>query len=1806
MGRAQTGVRFRNAVAASWNAMATDVAANTMTYLGVLLAIVVIFAFFAFGYFGDVIRIKNLRPLVELAVPLTFFGLATVLRKRTGTSHAATAVALIGALTIPVMLSASFRDGSLCCPPDLNGPPRWAGYAAAGLASAVVYAWLAKRERVFAYLVGPALWAAVGAIGLYVTFGVSGYQLFIVIVAMGATLYVASRLVETAWGSILAVPIARMAIVGGPIVFVIAVIFAYGDVSNGGKLVVEDLAAPSAFAAWAAVALLAGASTSTFAWSELSENLRTAAMRGVRGAAYVMAGMAVVYTMGLGIAMEWAGPFVVAYGFFVYGLDRKLGGAGNIPLLVARVAVVGGSVVSLADPLVGFVTWTGLAVGAGFYLVNDRFRGLLDPLMPAESNRSVSTWAAWVTIVVAMAQGAFDVIGGFKGVAMLLVGATLAGLSRTARGRLAPLSTYATVPATALVGLGFVLLVSVSQQLSVSESVGAFVLLGFAAAAVRLPWVLRAPVVYVAAISALSLSLGELQSLTNDFAGALTLVAAGVFFITGSLRPQWRTHAVVNGVIGNLSLYAALGVLGDPGARIVVLTGLVVLNAAQGAAIERRSCALFSVIARRYASWRAVVRAWPSSIAAVALLPLAMTVATFSSFDDRVTTTVLVAGLGWLYAASLWSRVIRSRTLGIFLAYGAVGFAILASLPVSWLATLAALSGTLTLVFIAMALRKPSWTLPAWMLATIVVAFGAFSAGASVGSLNDWVFGWVASILVAVAVVNGRPGSGGVSSLWLRPPVALAIVVMPAATVFALVDDSGVVILATIAAVVFAFFGYRTRAAAVSVPVSAFTALAYAASIGSEISLIEDPVGWVPLIAGLGVAAAVLPGRGRWRVLTEPSPGVLGATYVVAGVALLSSPGTGWESTLLVVWAALMVLTRIIFDVLWARYAALVVLLLAGVIGGEGWAAGSVLVVGAVLAASAGEFDGVVAAAHRWAAMVNAFVGIALVGVWQQWTPEFTVSLALMSGGVLTLVSMGLDLRAHAHPQLRCWWMPLAGAGQGAMAVAVFFAAVGIEPGIVPGVLFTVFAIEGVAAATYALVRIDERFAAACVAFFAAAYGALALWLPWTNSAAITTTVLLAASTAGAATFIHLGSDRARTGMWWRPMAGVGHVGMWTTVGLGAMEGVDWVLMTAAAFTVESVIGVVYAEKRKWEAAAWVAVVSGLGAVAAIGEVAGSSTNTIVLVGFVTGVVLAGMSVVLDVFRDGERPAMWWRPMAVVGHLSAASSAGLALADWTFNDAMLMVAAFSLFEALVLGLYAVVRDRVELAWVSSAAVGVAAASGVVGIDLARTEIAAAFLAIGSMILVVWTVLMRSGQTSPRVSMWLWPGFVLAEVALGVGGLILFDIASQPVGSFSVAGVLAINGLAISVVATARRLQILAIASVGLGAAAYAVALYAFEPSRAAAMVGIWVGTVTLGLAAAWFGRRTGDLARMWANACALVTPVGIGGMLVPTSGAEGDFVTVGFAAACLTASAIVWLNQGIIETVLNDELDSGSRESKFLAAVFLVLGMGSLALWYPEAASSIAPLLATAALGIIGARIWSMDDANASALVSWMGLAIVSQLGAARLFEVVSVQSSAVLAVNSVGFLAVGILSVRHRFAMVGVVGLIGALAGLVNDMFDLATHTTIVLVAVAILAVLESERLLRKREGREYTDVLRMLEWIAISAPLVLAAVEMLDNLNFGLLMVIEGAALIIWGFASRITRRVIVGLAGVITAITIGVVTPVVSGVREGFGSGGWLITGAVMAVVFIVAGSNISKYRASFGRQLGRIGSVLEDWE
>ena len=160
----------------AWSRVTADFAAHTLTYLGVVLSIVVVFVFYTTPLFGQYVA-APWRPLFFVGVVVLFLSLARMLRHGTGIPATATAVELIGLLIVPMSLAGFFRDACYpgehltCLVPDVGGPARWMVYEAVGLVTAIVYYVFAKRRAIYAYIVAPMVWAAIGALGLYLEDG---------------------------------------------------------------------------------------------------------------------------------------------------------------------------------------------------------------------------------------------------------------------------------------------------------------------------------------------------------------------------------------------------------------------------------------------------------------------------------------------------------------------------------------------------------------------------------------------------------------------------------------------------------------------------------------------------------------------------------------------------------------------------------------------------------------------------------------------------------------------------------------------------------------------------------------------------------------------------------------------------------------------------------------------------------------------------------------------------------------------------------------------------------------------------------------------------------------------------------------------------------------------------------------------------------------------------------------------------------------------------------------------------------------------------------------------------------------------------------------------------------------------------------------------------------------------------------------------------------------------------------------------------------------------------------------------------
>ena len=107
-----------------------------------------------------------------------------------------------------------------------------AGWCTPGraLPALVVFWLLARRRRLYAYLIAPTVWTIAGALGLYLHFhwidqpgldrpmpeGVSAYQVVLILAAMAASVLVATLIRETRLGRLVSMPTVRAAVVSPP------------------------------------------------------------------------------------------------------------------------------------------------------------------------------------------------------------------------------------------------------------------------------------------------------------------------------------------------------------------------------------------------------------------------------------------------------------------------------------------------------------------------------------------------------------------------------------------------------------------------------------------------------------------------------------------------------------------------------------------------------------------------------------------------------------------------------------------------------------------------------------------------------------------------------------------------------------------------------------------------------------------------------------------------------------------------------------------------------------------------------------------------------------------------------------------------------------------------------------------------------------------------------------------------------------------------------------------------------------------------------------------------------------------------------------------------------------------------------------------------------------------------------------------------------------------------------------------------------------------------------------------------------
>ena len=820
-----------------------------------------------------------------------------MLRHGTGIPATATAVELIGLLIVPMSLAGFFRDACYpgehltCLVPDVGGPARWMAYGAVGLVTAIVYYVFAKRRAIYAYIVAPMVWAAIGALGLYLedglgivfgadaasmsTFvhdGMSGWQLIAVLVAMALSIALATRYRDSGIGKVIAVPTVRIAVVAAPFVLALSFVLAVSSDSLGGsRPTFSDLGATNMAALFAVGALFAFGSRASFASEGISARLQRESAVILRAASYIAVGAAWVMTATYELSPAWIGLGLVGYAISVAAIDRLAGGSGDTAIWIARVAGAVGLALTLIEPLPALIGWLLLAspaLLAGRARLIDR---LAADLLPMADNPVARRLALWIPLLVAIGDGAAR-LAWPRGSAWVLAGAAAIFTSARLAKNSPDVTSLARIPAITL-GMAAV---AIQVGLQIGDAViggyelgGLLVAVGLVTIAVDAPWALRLPVAAGLLAAGTSIILREAIVTTQLGAAFVDTAALGTFglaLITGTLLKGKAKGLVLQGGLGHTFVLAAIGrSLAFEQTALLGLSVVAVAYAAEAIAIETGRGGLFAAIAAGEGR-RSIVAAIPTLVVTVVMIPIALLIGRHVPLvsSERARFGPVLSAVSWIYLAAAMVRRVRVRRIVTPFADAAAAAGVLVAVPSVAAIITTMWSAAAVTTALAIGLKRPYATTPSWAIgvtAAIVtgIRFGIDRSDTHF-ALHVLALGLVA-VPAGINVIKGR--GSGLTSAWLRPPVASGMLLLPATIAMTIHDGRHLALVTLAAAAVYGWLGWSTRTGGVSIPIAFTVAIAYAniLFVNGWAHPFDEPVAWMPLAALYVGATAVLPGN---------------------------------------------------------------------------------------------------------------------------------------------------------------------------------------------------------------------------------------------------------------------------------------------------------------------------------------------------------------------------------------------------------------------------------------------------------------------------------------------------------------------------------------------------------------------------------------------------------------------------------------------------------------------------------------------------------------------------------------------------------------------------------------------------------------------------------------------------------------------------------------------------------------------------------------------------------------------------------
>ncbi len=1056
-------------ISRGWSKLVGDVLANVLLYIGVILSGVAIFSFFAFGHFGRVVTNPDVRPLVFVMVPLVFAGMTRLLRQQVSVQASADATGVIGALTLPIMLSGLFRDGSNLFVPDISGSARWALYALVGVICVAVYLWLARGRRVYGYLVAPMLWASVGALGLYVTFGVSSYQLYVVLAAMAlSTLFVAKHP-----ASGIAVATGRVAVVAFPVMLLTAVVFAF----RGG----DDPFGPSpAVAAAVTGAMLLALSLLDDVWSDLHVRSRAVLRSGLVNAGYISLGLSCLLTVSWLASPEWIGPVAIAYGVFVWMIHDRVGGSAVwIPRVALGTIAIGGAL-SMMFTAPSVVVLIAVNVVAVVYLLSESV---------AEHVRRCAVFGTnpeWLTGGAAWAPVALGVAGfsrleyPLSGWMLVVVGVTSVA-TRWLSGRGSQLSPMSVYPGLMLAVSALV--VTLGDGAAYLGDPGHTMLLvgvTVVAAASASPWWARGWVVLAAGTIAFAAEVSGPYRVE-----ATSLVAAVVAFgLLAAAQTTWfRRETLANAVYGVIGLVVAVAVsLASPvwgvtfGIAVVAAFAFLV----QAALSEYGDLCWVTDARSTLPSLRRVFDAVPTALASVFWL----IVLVVSAANTDASEAIAAASIGWalvIAALAFIGRADRFTSRASVYGFSLVGIGFGTAGTNGWVTMMV----TAIAVGVLFLMEQRSFDLHLvlaslggavmWLVAEQVDGEAAFLAtslygAAIVSGVSVWALAWASRTITAVR----------------RPFLVFGSVTMfTGATVIVLdalaryiggplqTATPGLAVLVVTAASAFA--GYVFRYHWMGLVVAVALPFGYVLTAWTLTAEPLDPAFMAPMVGVLVLAGLSLPDRRVVGPLASPASAMMFGAILTATASVIAAAGSVTAPWSFVLIATVVGVARFFWGVTPLRYLSALLWVTAGA-----QFSPEVLLVVMLVA---------IPVTVRWEVLASGFEAVVL-----RWTTALLVMMSFdivvdvfgLQPGVVAATALGTGVIAvtvativattQIAPSTARWWPQLSTLGRiGMLTGAVVFGSISETAALFSLASWT--ATEAGISARYAVIRVSRALA---------------------------------------------------------------------------------------------------------------------------------------------------------------------------------------------------------------------------------------------------------------------------------------------------------------------------------------------------------------------------------------------------------------------------------------------------------------------------------------------------------------------------------------------------------------------------------------------------------------------------------------------------------------------------------------------------------------------------------------------------------